>query len=172
MNPRPEIELIPKLTPTIVEFTNLLSYLYGNEALIAQYGGCKIVPPREWTKVKQLSLSSVNHASLISRQSIIKLSPSVSRITNSQRKTSRQETQLKRFVDFAQRPQNRAPYEVTDVESKFWQMINSTDIGKRVILYATNIDSSLFSLTEKTFNLNDIPLKSLLSLTTQRIKGN
>ncbi|CAF1224204.1 unnamed protein product [Adineta steineri] len=166
-----KIPSIPILTPSIVEFKNLLSYLYDNEALITSYGACKIIPPREWTKVKELSLASVTDVPLLNRQSIIKLSPLVSRITNSQRKTARQETQLKHFVDFAQRPKNRVSYDITDIESKFWSMINSNDITKCVILDATNIDYSLFALTEKTFNLNDIPLKSLLSITTQRIKG-
>ena len=168
-----EVPFIPKLMPTLAEFTHLLSYLYDNEALITPYGGCKIIPPREWTKPKQRSLSSIDHTPSISRQSIIKLSPLVSRITNSQRKSTskRQATPLKDFVDFAQRPQNRISYEAIDAESEFWTMINANDIGKRVILYATNIDYSLFPSSETTFNPNDIPIKSLLALTTQRIKG-
>jgi len=34
-----------------------------------------------------------------------------------------------------QGPQNRVPCEVTDIESKFWTMINSDDAVKRVIRY-------------------------------------
>ncbi|CAF1402695.1 unnamed protein product, partial [Adineta steineri] len=50
MNSAAEISFTPKLTPTITEFANLLNYIYDNEALIVPYGGCKIIPPREWAK--------------------------------------------------------------------------------------------------------------------------
>ncbi|UJR13408.1 hypothetical protein I4U23_000423 [Adineta vaga] len=173
VNEAATIPSIPVLIPTMSEFIDLLSYIHNNEKLIASYGACKIIPPREWTKMKTLPLSSINSTFSISRQSIIPLSSLVSRVTNSQRKTinENEAMQMKIFVDFAHRPQNRAPQGVVDVESEFWKMIKSNSIAKRVIRYATEIEHSLFPPTETIFNLNDIPSKSLLSLTNQQIKG-
>ncbi|CAF1361200.1 unnamed protein product [Didymodactylos carnosus] len=158
----------PTLKPSFEEFKYLLSYIYSNEAYLMQYGGCKIIPPQPWLPISKTP-SDIQIREILSQQvEQVHMQHKIYQITNTKLSLNKRKKTYKSYKTLAQGDKYRLSHTIENLEEYFWRTLNKRQPQPQ---YAADIDYSLFHNKEDIFNLNQIPLQSLLGESKQRFKG-
>ncbi|CAF1069086.1 unnamed protein product [Rotaria sordida] len=159
-------KFIPTLTPTFEQWKSLPIYLTHHEtSLQRRFGAVKILPPSRWVPLIK-NPYELRHIKMYIKQEIIRSShqPDVFYIQNSETPKRRFMT-YEEFKTIAESDTYRLEDTVnSNIMDYFWSTISNS-----VSLYVPNIDDSLFTKRETSFNMAN--LASLLKYYPKRIPG-
>jgi hypothetical protein len=165
-----DIPQAPCLMPTPSEFLDPLSYIYTNETMLTSFGAFKIIPLIQCVELKKTTNTMISIPRVLKQHIAITHTPQLYRITNSFRKLNKKQKNIKlKAFESRVRSENYQPsYTDVDDELNFW---NTLTLGPKNVEHVVDLPYSLLSQNEMLSNLHELPLRSLLGITSQRGAG-